>query len=941
MRDETATVTAQVKSLLDATLDDTALLGELKSLALAHEDDFAACASVWALTLYERDSAFFGPFLVAYLDAKQVHIIQALLEKAEADQDDELFGDLYQKIATEKTWNGDVIRLAHSTLSDEEVAKALARREHNYSPRRLHEDAALALYKRSPARFGEYIRAHVRRGWGKRPEQYRRLRRAARARGDSEFYWALFRAFATDEEWQASVRQLLAEKPPTSALLDELARRQPERSASLDTKTLRALVRTYRDETLPYLERSLTAAPDHFINWVRKLGDERLYWRIFFLAGSSTRWNADLRSLLARPLSDDQLAEALALRTPLEEGRNWLRLEPDVAQALYQRNGSRFGPFLDRFAPGGLIALELPERIQTALSTDQERGALLHEMESLTHAPGFAESARVWAPALYARDPLFFEPFLINHLSSEQSEIITQLLTQAEAAGQDSLFNALYRKVASEDAWNKELAELAESPVPDDTVVEKILRRQVDNWLSLTDATATALYRRAPERLGSFIREHAQRSWRQEGEQYKQLREAARARADDDLYWALFRELADEREWQTEMRRLLASDTPPEHIVAELTKRHPDHLWSVNTGIIADFVEKYGHAALPYVEEHLTWVTRHAAPKLLKRIKKLGDERLYWPIFFKAGDSKQWNEALRELLAQPATDTADGAFAHQLAMRTPPPQRWRGWTLERDVALMLYRRDGRLYAPFLERFADDSYADALFEEATAAHDEDFLDFLSLLLLRQITSWLDLAYPTEATRRWRKPDMKFQDKVQRAGRMLTTRFDHLAAESPALYVRHAAAMLSRIEAFEVWSFKRNVMLNPALAYLHTQRRDAWLAQPDALRELLESPNIYVQILGLVKLSDGGADAAERTLENLPILRAILLGRAHLNTKKLALRALDCAARQGESYAGRILPVIEEASHLSGKRALDEHAMVTYARLRRTLTAPQNA
>jgi hypothetical protein len=938
LSDESTVVTAQVKRLLGATLDDNALLGELKSLALAHEDDFAACASFWALALYERDSTFFGPFLVAYLDSKQTQVIQALLEQAEKDQDDELFRDLYQKIATEKTWNGDVIRLARSTLSDEEVAQALERREHSYSPRHLHEDAALALYKRNPARFGEYIRAHVRRGWGKRHEQYRRLRRVARARGDSEFYWALFRAFATDKEWQASVRQLLAEKPPASALLDELARRQPDRSASLDTKTLRALVRIYRDEALAYLERSLTSAPDDFINWARKLGDERFYWRIFFLAGSSTRWNADLRALLARPLSDDQLAEALALRTPPEEGRNWWRLEPDLAQAIYQRNSSRFGPFLDRFATGGLIALELPKRIQTALSTDQERGPLLHAMETLSHAPGFDESARVWAPALYEREPLFFEPFLINHLSSEQSEVIAQLLMQAEAAGQDSLFNALYRKVAREDAWNKELAELAESPLPDDTVVEKVLRRQVENWLSLTDATATALYRRAPGRLSSFIREHAQRSWRQEGEQYKQLRDAARARADDDLYWALFRELADEREWQAEMRRLLASDTPPEQIVAELTKRHPDNLWSVNTGIIADFVEKYGYAALPYVEEHLTWVTRHAAPKLLKRIKKLGDERLYWPIFFKAGDSKQWNEALRELLTQP---TADAAFAQQLAVRTPPPQRWRGWTLERDVALALYRRDARLYAPFLERFADDSYADALFEEATAAHDEDFLDFLSLPLLREVASWLDMAYPTESTQRWRKPDMKFQDKVQRAGLMLTTRFDRLVAESPALYVRHTAAMLSRVDAFEIWSFKRNVTLNPALAYLHTQHREAWLAQPEALRELLESPNIYVQIIGLVKLGDSGADAAERTLENLPILRAILLGRAHLNTKKLALRALDLAARQGESYAGRILPVIEEASYLSGKGALDQHALVAYARLRHAVVAPQSA
>jgi hypothetical protein len=180
-------------------------------------------------------------------------------------------------------------------------------------------------------------------------------------------------------------------------------------------------------------------------------------------------------------------------------------------------------------------------------------------------------------------------------------------------------------------------------------------------------------------------------------------------------------------------------------------------------------------------------------------------------------------------------------------------------------------------------------------------------------------------------------MKAQDKVRRTGRMLTDRFDRLVAESPALYVRHAAAMLSRINAYEVLSFKRNLSLNPACAYLYTQHRAAWLAEPDALREVLESPNIYVQILGLLMLGEGSADAADRARENLLILRALLLGGAHLGTKKLALRALELAARQGETYAGQILPVVEEVVHLSGRRAVDQQAMVAFVRMQRELAA----
>jgi hypothetical protein len=933
MTDHIADVRAQITTMLGKPADDSELLEALKSVALEQETDFAACASLWAPALYERHASFFGPFIAAYLDAKQEPTIQSLLARAEADKRDDFFADLYQKFRDETAWNNDVARLARSRLTDDDALKALQRREDPRARWRLKEDGALALYRRNPARFGAFVQKCVQRGWTRRPDRYRKLRQEARARGDETLYWALFRDFASDEEWRASVRQLLSSQPPSETVDAELMKRHPSHSASLDPKTLLSLVRAYRRAALPYLERYLSSASQSFLKQVRKLGDETLYWPIFFCAGNGAEWNKTLRELLAQPVSDERLAEALQMRTPPEESRHSWRLDTDVAQALFGRNATLFGPFLDRFASGGLIALELPQRIQAALAANQERGALLREMEALARTPGFASYAPRWAPALYERDPLFFEPFLTNHLSSDQDGVITSLLVRAEAAGQDSFFTALYRKIAREDSWNADLAELAASSLPDDTVVESVLRRQADQWLSLTDKTATALYQRDPTRLRAFVREHAQRGWRQK-DAYKQLRETARQRGDEDLYWSLFRELADEREWEAEMRRLLASDTPPERIHDELTRRHPDHLWSVNTGVIADFVEKYGRAALPYVQEHLTWVTRRAAPKLLARIKKLGDEELYWPIFFKAGDSKQWNEALRELLAQPL---GNEDLAAQVSQRIPPVRRWGGWMLEEDVALAFFRRDAQRYAPFLERFA--SVSDALFEEAQTARNEDFLDILSLQLLRQISSWLDLAYPTPYMLHWRKPDMKAQDRIERTGRMLIARFDRLAAESPTLYVRHAAAMLSRVNAYEVWSFKRDLSLNPAFAYLSTQQRATWLAEPDALRELLESPNIYVQILALVKLCEGGLDAAARVSENLPIIRALLLGHAHLGTKKLALRALELTARQGAAYAERVLPVIEETIHLTGKRALDKRAVVAFVRLRRELAAPR--
>src|SRR4029077_19357459 len=168
----------------------------------------APCLRLWAPGIYGRFSAFLGAFLVAYLDAKQEPTIKALLARAEADGHDELFADLYQKFRDEKSWNADVARLARARLSDEETLKALQRRENPRARWRLSEDMALALYRRNPAGFGEFVGAHVQRGWSRRPERYRRLRREARARGDETLYWALFRDYASDEEWRASVHQL-------------------------------------------------------------------------------------------------------------------------------------------------------------------------------------------------------------------------------------------------------------------------------------------------------------------------------------------------------------------------------------------------------------------------------------------------------------------------------------------------------------------------------------------------------------------------------------------------------------------------------------------------------------------------------------------------------------------------------------------------------------
>ena len=580
---------------------------------------------------------------------------------------------------------------------------------------------------------------------------------------------------------------------------------------------------------------------------------------------------------------------------------------------------------------------DLRARIQALLAAERDRGALLRELETLAREPGFDECADLWAPALYGRDPYFFETFLLRHLDDSHEAVVRALLARAEADGNDTLFAGLYRKVTEEDGWNAELLALARAPSPDDVVARAVRRRDMSQRsYSLSEEAALALYRRNPALFRDFVREHVHDDGESE-DNFAQLRDEVKRRGDDDLYWALFRELADGEEWEEALGELLQQDVPASAIVAELRKRHPQSGYRLDAGMLADFVTKYGAAAMPYVEEHLDRIDRGGRSRLLPAVQRLGDETLYWRLFFKVSDSKQWNNALRELIEQPL---ADDALALALQRRTPPAQARGQWGVADDIALALYERHPEAARALLERTTGQPNL-ALFQAAERKGDEEFLDFLTARLLRQIAWLLPRAFLTPSQLRWQKPNAQAREQVERLSEPLTARFDRLHAQSPADYVRHAAAILSRFETIDLWSFGRNVEHNPAFSYLFQRHRAAWRRSPDAMRELLESPNTYVQLIALTILADGGdgeADAAERVRENLPLLRAVLLGRAPRNMKKLALTCLERAGRQSPALADQILPALDDALYFRGKLAIDERIMVSYVRLRRLWAAP---
>lgn len=576
------------------------------------------------------------------------------------------------------------------------------------------------------------------------------------------------------------------------------------------------------------------------------------------------------------------------------------------------------------------LTAALQQHLIALLAEAPDRGALLREISLLAREPGFGSLATIWAPALYARDPIFFEAFLARYLDGgRHAQVIKELLPKIEAAGQDSLYQELYRKVAREEVWNADLRALAQLPGSDEALWHAVQRRTFrSSWLRLEESTALVLYRRNPELFGPFISSHIRRSWSLTGAQFKQLRHEAIQRGDNDLSWALFREFAHANEWKAELQKLLREHLPAGRIVEELKKRHPRWFWEADPDVLLDFLEHYGLAVLPYIEEHLSWISRRSSRRLLAGVARLGDQALYWQIFFNVGDRKQWNDALRDLLRLPLPDEA---LLLAVQQRTPDQSTWR-WQLDPDVALALYQRQPIVLRPFLERFLEAPDL-ALFRAAEGAQDEEFLDALSFRMLKQLFSlvWRISAAGNRSSHRRDKE----RQELEEIARLLVTRCDRLYARSPELYVRHAANIMSRFEPFEIWDFQSNRQHNPAFVYLSERHHASWLACPDSMRELLESPNMYVQLIGLEMLNCDSLAAAQRVVENLVHLRALLLGRARINTKKLVLACLERAARQGAAFADLILPVLEETLDFRGSRAIDQRVMVSFVRLCREL------
>ncbi len=776
------------------------------------------------------------------------------------------------------------------------------------------------VFERAPHMLAEMLR-YI--NHDDRPLLKRLAERARHRHADA--YKALMRALSDQDGWNQAVLSALHSDQPLDAALDDL----DIYGMRLTDEVATALYRHAPQHALPFIERHLTDGRGHYPRLLEALAtaDAANYPRFFRKFATYEQWQAKMGELLATDMPADQIVAALEmwhLTDPIGK--------PTILAAFFAKYGEAVLPYMERYLNWASEA-----RLRALLALDIDRGALLRELSAIgrRQASDFSARADVWARELYRRGGDFFAPLLIRYLNRSHEYLIRELLPEIAQNGHTQLYTRLYALIARHQDWQAEIAQLA-AELSDEEELAKALELRDVRGLQLNDAAASALYSRNPERFGDFVRAHVQaRGWWSWGNQhFNKLRALAKAHGDQALLAALADQRANtEQVWKANLEAIWQEAVPADQIVARLREIHPRNTWEIkDSSPLIAFIDRYGEAVMPYILQHVSWIKPQQA--LLKTVERHCTHSTYWQVVFQIGAVNLWRNALSELLKR--SHNAAQFLAEVAPILPDAPQGWWGnrWQISDDFAETLYQRFGSAVRPLLETYLYQP-SQALFKQAVQREDTDFLIYLTFRMLIEVGQ-----IGGQLASRWYRGDAKKdRQKMTQYSEAVVAFLSKLHATDPLGYVRFAAAVLTQMRAFQISRWNDLRQNNPIWEYLTTQHREVWLHVPEAISELLESPSIYVILFGIELLTVGDAFAAARVVENLPTLRAFLLGRFRRQTKRLVLQALEAAAAHGAYFARQILPALDAVADFRARTAVPDDILTTYVRLQQQIAAQE--
>ncbi|WP_426754673.1 gliding motility protein [Myxococcus sp. Y35] len=583
---------------------------------------------------------------------------------------------------------------------------------------------------------------------------------------------------------------------------------------------------------------------------------------------------------------------------------------------------------------------EMDAAIRGVLARRQSDEELRAALEALARRALFRSFTWLWGPALNTRDRVRFRPLILSCFSpssltaegkwvnawrGENAAALEAWLEDADRADDVELFRRLYAWKLSglkpkelDAAWRQEV--LRRTQAASTRAARHTALAKVDiGGGRLDEPTALALDALDAEAARPFILEHL--PWRGPQERapmWTTLRERALARGDAALASAVYRRLVDEPTWHRDALALAQSLQDPATLVRELEAHHPESPMPGAAELFVALAEARGRDVVPYLLGHLRAVfprwgmlgrkNAKGLPELLTLARERGWEDVWGALLRTSATAETYDAEVRRLVKDTTTDVA--LTRRRLLQLAGAGGEWNfaGWgaaqvqPLTDATATALYARFPELVrGPFRMHVASGWRAayPQLVQRALETTDEELLDYLASRAAMHLPS-------TEDARKW--------------GPVLDALADHyegLPKEGGA-FARRAANALGALPAYAIWSFDALLEKNRLARLFFLRSDDHYLAEPQAVRDLLEAPQIHVQALAFRLLGRSSARARAVAAQNVDLLQATLLRPLHRRTRHAAFAALANAAAHDVETARVLLPRVRDAFALPDTR-----------------------
>jgi hypothetical protein len=388
---------------------------------------------------------------------------------------------------------------------------------------------------------------------------------------------------------------------------------------------------------------------------------------------------------------------------------------------------------------------------------------------------------------------------------------------------------------------------------------------------------------------------------------WKDLEAVAQRAGDEAFIWKLYRNQVDVDEWIADALALCKRIADPEQLNQALELRHPERVFGGLGQQFYKLMEARGLDVLPYLRRHLKRVHSFFGSDGFKDMAALARKN-QWIDFWSAlvvtcGKPADYNTAIAELLED--RGLPDHERQRRLLMLSGVSREWNylGWGLARVQmlnaanALVLYRRNPEMLKQAFKAHVTPTWTEdhvELFEEAWRKGDEELADYLAS------------RYVTRAYLR----------KTNKAVEAATEKYLSIKITEEA-FARRAANVLTLVPAYTIFRYDALIKDNRLARLLFERSLSSFLADPAAVRDLVEGSEIHVQMLSYRVLALRDPRAEEQARDNLDILIGTLLRPLHRRTRLAAFGALRNAATS-DDCARRVLAKCKEAFALP-----DEH------------------